>query len=134
MSQPQTQSQPQTKEQERAAKAWEYVTEVKGQRYEGQYGSWVKRLPALILTNGLGQTLAFLRAKGQGAGNAPQTLYQHLSDWVLDEVGPGTGSLLEWLLTQDSATYRRATTETLAFLNWLKRFAEAELKIEEEKD
>jgi CRISPR-associated protein Cmr5 len=124
----------QTKEQERAAKAWEYVTAVKEQSYAGRYGGWVKRLPALILTNGLGQTLAFLRAKGQGTGNAPQTLYQHVSEWVMDQVGPGTGSALEWLLKQDSVTYRRATTESLAFLNWLKRFAEAELKSEEEKD
>jgi CRISPR-associated protein Cmr5 len=111
---------PQTKEQERAAKAWEYVIAVKGQGYEGQYGGWVKKLPALILTNGLGQILAFLRAKGKGTGNAPQTLYQHVSDWVMDEVGPGSDSLLEWLLTQDSSTYRRATAESLAFINWLK--------------
>jgi CRISPR-associated protein Cmr5 len=52
----------------------------------------------------------------------------------MDQIGPGTGSALEWILRQDSSTYRRATTESLAFLNWLKRFAEAELKIEEEKD
>lgn len=127
-------SHPQTQEQKRAAKAWDYVTAVRGKNYEGQYGGWAKRLPALVLTNGLGQTLAFLRAKGKGPGNAPQTLYQHISEWVIDQVGPGTGSLLEWLLKQDSSTYRRATTETLAFLNWLKRFAEAELKIEEKKD
>jgi CRISPR-associated protein Cmr5 len=125
---------PQTKEQERATKAWDYITAVKDRSYAGQYGGWVKRLPALILTNGLGQTLAFLRAKGHGVDNAPQMLYQHISDWIMDQIGPGTGSALEWIIRQDSSTYRRATTESLAFLNWLKRFAEAELKIEEEKD
>lgn len=122
----------QTKEQERAAKAWEYVTAVKGQPFAGEYGGWVKKLPALVLTNGLGQTLAFLRAKGKGKPNAPQMLYDHLSEWVMDEVAPGQpDSLLEWLIKQDSATYRRATTESLAFIVWLKRFAEATLKAKE---
>jgi CRISPR-associated protein Cmr5 len=125
---------PQTKEQERAAKAWDYVGAVKGKSYEGQYGGWVKKLPSLILTNGLGQTLAFLRAKGKGETNAPRTLYNHLSEWVMEQLELGNGSLLEILLKKDSDTYRRATTETLAFVNWLKRFAEAELKIEEEKE
>ena len=118
----------QTKEQERASKAWEYVSDkVKGQTFEGEYGSWVKKLPALVLTNGLGQTLAFLRAKGKDEANAPQTLYNHLSEWVMGEIAPAQGSLLEWLMGKDSATYRRATTEALAFINWLKRFAEAKL-------
>jgi len=121
-----------TKEQQRAAKAWEYVAAVKGQSFEGKYGGWVKKLPALVLTNGLGQTLAFLRAKGKGKVNAPQTLYNHLSEWVMGEVAPGQqDSLLEWLMQKDSATYRRATTEALAFIVWLKRFAEATLKAEE---
>lgn len=122
----------QTKEQERAAKAWAYIADVKGKTFEGKYGGRVKELPALILTNGLGQTLAFLRAKGKGNPNAPQTLYGHLSEWVMSEIASGQqDSLLEWIIGQDSSTYRRATTEALAFTVWLKRFAEAELKSEE---
>jgi CRISPR-associated protein Cmr5 len=35
------------------------------------------------------------------------------------------------VLQNDSASYRRATVEALAFLTWLKRFAEAELPAEE---
>jgi len=42
------------------------------------------------------------------------------------------GDLLQWVLENDSVAYRRATTEALAFLTWLKRFAEAELPTEEE--
>lgn len=124
----------QTIEQERAAKAWDYIADVKDKPYAGKYGGWVRRLPSLVLTNGLGQTLAFLRAKGKRQVNAPQKLYDHVSEWVMGQVGTGTGSLLEWLMRQDSVTYRQATTETLAFINWLKRFAEAELKPEEDKD
>jgi len=36
--------------------------------------------------------------------------------------------LVEWVSKEAKvADYRRATTETIAFLVWLKRFAEAEL-------
>jgi CRISPR-associated protein Cmr5 len=35
------------------------------------------------------------------------------------------------VLQNDSAAYRRATIESLAFLTWLKRFAEAELPTED---
>jgi CRISPR-associated protein Cmr5 len=124
-------------EQKRAAQAWDCVSQAKarGEAHAGKYGGWVKRLPALILTNGLGQTLAFLRAKGKNDPQSPaQAVYDHVSDWVVNQVGPGTGTLLEWILRQDSTAYRRATTEALAFVSWLKRFAEAELKIEEVKE
>lgn len=120
----------QTTEQQRAAQAWKDVAEVRGRHIEGRYNSIVRKVPSYVLTNGLGQTLAFLRAKG----GAEKTLYDHLSAWVLGRVRSEgeDGSLLEWLLTQDSAVYRRATVETLAYLNWLKRFAEAELAALEE--
>lgn len=124
-------SQQKTKEQERAAKAWKYITEdVEDQRFGGKYGGWVKKLPALVLTNGLGQTLAYLRAKA-AKQVAAQKVYDHLSSWVMGEMGHPNESLLEWLMQKDSAAYRRATTEALAFINWLKRFAEAKLKSEE---
>lgn len=130
----------QTKEQERAAKAWANVTEVKPQNYQGEYGALAKKFPMLILTNGLGQALAFLRAKDK-----PQhrTLYKHISAWVTEQiyvVESGDDELLERLIgavqgcESNSNIYRRATTETLAFVAWLKRFAEAELTIKEGDD
>jgi CRISPR-associated protein Cmr5 len=120
-----------TKEQERAAQAWKDVSGVKTKTFEGLYGGWVKKLPALILTNGLGQALAFLLAKGKRQ-EAAKTLYDHLSKWIMAEVAQVQGvKLLDWLIKHDSAQYRRATTEALAFVNWLKRFAEAELTIVE---
>ncbi|HXK42560.1 MAG TPA: type III-B CRISPR module-associated protein Cmr5 [Anaerolineae bacterium] len=124
-----------TLDQERAKSAWENVSAVKARQseeFEKKYSSLVRKAPMYILTNGLGQTLAFLKAKGKGEkNNEHEVFYQHLSRWVGAQIGIQNTSLLEWLLTQDSATYRRATTETLAYLNWLKRFAEASLKSEE---
>jgi CRISPR-associated protein Cmr5 len=99
-----------------------------GDEWKGKYGSVVRKLPSYILTNGLGQTLAFLKAKGKGEpGNEHEVLYRHLADWVGRKVH-ADGDLLSWLVnTATSQQYRLATMEALALLQWLKRFAEAEL-------
>jgi CRISPR-associated protein Cmr5 len=133
-----TKSLPKTLEQQRATRAWECVGEVtsKSQDFKKKYGSLARKVPTLILTNGLGQTLAFLKAKGKNDPADEHTvLFRHLSRWVLSQVAPSSpatnGDLLQWVLQNDSASYRRATVEALAFLTWLKRFAEAELPAEE---
>lgn len=118
----QQQSKRQTDEQRRAAQAWRDIQSVKSNQTE--YASLVRGFAAMIQHDGLGPALAFLKAKGKEHHEA---LNKHLSDWVLPQMGAdGHKELLEWLLTQDSATYRHAATETLAYLNWLKRFAEAQ--------
>jgi CRISPR-associated protein Cmr5 len=122
-------SQQQTLDQKRARQAWENVKAVKKQPFEGDYGSLARRIPALVQTNGLGQTLAFLKAKGND-NKAHQVLYDHLSDWVVGQMGWRRELLVE-VVERDTAGYRRATAEAMAFLNWLKRFAEAELEAEE---
>lgn len=125
-------SRQQTTEQQRAAKAWELVSQVKSNppQYQTAYNSWVKKVPVLILTNGLGQTLAFLKSKGKGER---ELLYEHISVWLKTQKlwspqAQQKTDLLERLINESSATYRRATLETLAFLNWLKRFADALLE------
>ncbi len=125
-------SQQQTLEQQRAQQAWNDIQSVvkRSDDFKKKYGSLARRVPMLVLTNGLGQTLAFLRAKG----NEHTTLLEHLSTWTMSQVAPGASErdLLTWVLNNDSAAYRRATAEALAYLTWLKRFAEAELPTEEE--
>jgi len=120
----QTQTVHQTTEQRRAAQAWNNIQDVDKTNYKKDYGSLVRGFAAMIQQDGLGSALAFLQAKGK---EHHLMLDKHLSAWVLKEMGaPTNGALLQWLLNQDSATYRRAATETLAYLGWLKRFAEAQ--------
>ena len=115
----------QLSEQERAARAWANVEGVPSRTEETKYGSLARRLPALLQTNGLGQTLAFLRAKaGRDESNHHYVIYDHLSAWVMERM-KGDGDLLEWILSESSDAYRRATTEAIAFAIWLRRFAEA---------
>jgi CRISPR-associated protein Cmr5 len=91
--------------------------------FAGEYLALVNSAPADIQTNGLGQTVAFWRSKGKDHHKA---LYAHLSDWVMQQMGE-EDDLMRWITRSDSRRYRQATVEALAFLGWLKRFAQAEL-------
>ena len=114
-----------TLEQERAQHAWSCVQEVKDKPFAGDYRTIAVKVPSLIVTNGLGQTLAFLRSKPDRQHF--QLLYRHLADWVGRKVH-ADGDLLNWLVNEaTSQQYRLATMEALALLQWLKRFAEADL-------
>ncbi len=135
-----------TLEQERAKHAWSCIQQVKNEEFASEYRSIALKAASFIMTNGLGQTLAFLKAKGKGElGNEHEALYQHLSKWVQKRVQgqmkieggqmkiEGGKDLLDWIVNNaNSQQYRLATMEALALLRWLKRFAEAELPRGEE--
>ncbi len=115
----------QTLQQERAASAWQHITIVDknpDEKKRKKYGSLVRGLAANILSDGIGPTLAFLRAKGEDHHN---WAYDHLAAWITTQMPGLEGDLLEWLIKQGSYEYRLVTAEALAYLHWLKRFAEA---------
>lgn len=119
------QSNQQTLQQERAKHAYARVNvlETVPPARQKKYGSLVRGLPAMIQTDGLGATLAFLQAKGE---EHHLYAYSHLGDWLTQpEQFDFKGDLLAWLLNQSTSVYRQVTNETLAYLVWLKRFAEA---------
>jgi CRISPR-associated protein Cmr5 len=83
-------------------------------------------IPALILTNGLLAAAAFCCEEGkdkrQGMKRAFDGIAEHLKSRALTAATTGQG-LISDLATKDSLTLQRATTEALAFLAYLKRFA-----------
>ncbi|MBA2226670.1 MAG: type III-B CRISPR module-associated protein Cmr5 [Gemmataceae bacterium] len=120
----------QTLDQRRANHAWNAVQRAKQKQdqHERQdpkkFGGQVKKLPTRILAAGLGQALAFLKAKDYAPG-----LLAELSDWIKTRIPPRKGEpddLLERIIQGNSDFLRRATDEVLAYLVWLNRFAEAE--------
>ena len=124
----------QTLEQKRAASAWEVVKSVKEQPqddFKKKYSGLARSMPAMMQNAGLGQALAFLRAKDKGKKlTAEWVFYCHLSTWIHEQnqtQAIGESGLLEWLIKQTSEQYRQVTAETIGYLRWLKRFAEAEL-------
>ena len=121
---------PQTLDQRRASHAWEAVQRAK--KGEGthknqvpkKFGGQAKKMPVRIMASGLGQAMAFLRAKNYAPG-----LVEELSDWVATRIplkAAESRDLLERVIKGESDFLRRATDEVLAYLQWLNRFAEAE--------
>jgi len=113
-------------EQVRAKKAWDFINEVKGQNYQKDYRTYVRRAPTLILSNGLGNTLAFWRAKG---GEAYTKLYEHVNRWF-KERHPEEEDILTWIMSANTSSLEvfKETKEVIFLLNWMRRFAEAELE------
>lgn len=129
-------------EQKRATTALEFVRVVKTKdNIKNEYRTWARKFPSMIVTNGLGPTLAFLKSKSRSEGknsseNAEKLFYDHCSKYLLENTSipwspecKSKGDVLEALLCSDPEIYRLATMEILAFSTWLKRFAEIELTL-----
>ena len=128
-------------EQERAAFAWDCIQKIKievfanDKKKQENYSSLAKKAPADIQTSGFGQTIAFWKAKGADKGEPAESkpdfqILKHITGWLNSDKGLHLGKpdLVVWVSKDASVDdYRRATAEAIAFLVWLKRFAEAEL-------
>jgi CRISPR-associated protein Cmr5 len=124
-----TESKP-TLDQRRARHAWEAVQELGGLKKEqaADYAGEARKLPTRIVAAGLGQALAFLAAKAKEKKPGLRLLLRHLNDWVITRrpmKAPRPDSLLESVVFGNSNFLRRATDETLSYLQWLNRFTEA---------
>ncbi len=121
-----------TLEQKRAAhalcKAWEVDREL-----AASYRSYVESLPATIVMNGLGQACATVLARASGTSPREQAyrlLYGHVQDWLCRSEGVYSEeeSLIDAIVKNDQRKYIHAQAEALAYLDWLKKFAQAFLK------
>ena len=84
-------------------------------------------LPSMIMQNGFGQALAFLAAKGKKEHLAASTIMlQWLTEKRLLAQAPPRQQLMQ-INTMDQGQYLLAQRETLAMLEWLKRYAHAAL-------
>ena len=90
------------------------------------YASHAKKLPQLIVSNGLVPTLAFYKSKEKER----MQIYLDLELWLKYKNFIQGNHLLEYLLTSDANWLRVITVESLAFSQWLKRMAEVELREE----
>ncbi|KYG10841.1 hypothetical protein BE21_58700 [Sorangium cellulosum] len=126
----------------RARIAWGWVDTalqtLRGDR--ARYGTLARKLPSLLQTSGLGQTLAFLFAKAGGNARKAegllleqmslhlrQRLNRPLAAGAVRELDHG----MQLVLDLTPSDYRRATAEAFAIAEWLKRFAEGRIEAEE---
>jgi CRISPR-associated protein Cmr5 len=118
-----------TKAQDRSKYALEELLILKCEREK--FAKFSAGLPSMILQNGLGQTLAFLLAKGKDEHKASLTI---IIKWlgkdhekILDS-GPDQERQAVYELSKlPQQKYLRAQTEVLSMLEWLKRYANSDL-------
>ncbi|WP_456321298.1 type III-B CRISPR module-associated protein Cmr5 [Palaeococcus sp. (in: euryarchaeotes)] len=144
--------------QERAKYAYKAVMEVSSEKnpeVPEKYSSYVKSAPIMVLNNGLSNTLAFYLSKiglsedidyervnekistlNSPSKKAYACLYYHISKWLAKEANNGKGLTngkdpLKFLMEDaDSLQVMNLTRETIALLDWIRRFAAAILKEE----
>jgi len=117
--------------QQRSAFALEQVGQPKGDR--NSFGKLVSGLPAMILQNGFGQTLAFLLAKGTGDGKIKEgdkhiEAFDIMQSWLVERgilKAANRRSTLKTVSEISQADYLHAQEEALALLEWVKRYANA---------
>lgn len=111
--------------QERAKAAFVAVMKIANDHPDLQdsYKQLARSAPADVQSNGLGETLAFWKAKNDAE---KLILFEDISDWLRDKMGfHKNQNLLEWIvLSASSEEYRRAKAESIDLLIWIKRFAE----------
>jgi len=114
-------------DRQRAAFAWECAE--KGMSSVKEYANLTKSSPALIMNNGLMQTLAFYKQKSKKDQDAHGMLLRHLCEWLGQRMALGESSdfhqVMPKLYKGNSLEYRRYTEEALSFLKWLRHFASA---------
>lgn len=107
-----------------AAQIFEQVSQVPEAERQ-KYGSMAHKLPALIRTAGLAQSLAF-------ADSRNITEHEKLLDHIAQVVGlTGRESLMRHSREARQLTeYMHLTRKVLSALTWYKRFAQSVLKVE----
>lgn len=130
----------QTIQQQRAKYALEYITALTEQYHftkeqQKNFVSYANCLPAMIHTNGLGQAMAFHKAKGSNNEFAESddkkrsynALYKIVSDWLCKppQIYAGCSDILNGITTKDMQSYQLAQAETLVLMSWVKKFAKA---------
>ncbi|WP_448383861.1 type III-B CRISPR module-associated protein Cmr5 [Desulfosoma sp.] len=116
-----------TLDQIRAAYAWECV-----QGVDDKYTNLAKGLPALVMSNGLMQTLAFLQSKAK-ENNEHAKIVRHVLGWLgrpeaqvlREEQSRDFAPAMAALAGCDSLHYQRATEEALGILKWIRYLASA---------
>jgi CRISPR-associated protein Cmr5 len=114
-------------DQQRAAYAWEMVQKC-NPNYKKEYSNIAKGAPALIMNNGLMQTLAFYADKDKSEKDNPhRALNKHIIGWLAPrfKVQNETFDAMMQFLHGDASSqqYRHATQEALALLRWIRQFA-----------
>lgn len=115
----------QTLSQRRAAKALELLNAIpeKGDK-RAEFRQFCKGFPTMVLKNGLGQALAFIKTKQD---RKYENIYNTLNAWLRDELKLVNADVFREINTKSSKEYMEIQAESLRFLEWVKRYENAEI-------
>lgn len=102
------------------------------------FKSYIKKMPAMIQVNGLGQTIAFYYSKMKKEKIKKEKtkinkemvyceIYKIIEKWFREKFSDVASyqadvELIEAIVKLESPEYRLATNEAMALLNWMKKF------------
>lgn len=113
-------------EQGRAKFAYECAVAGSKIKKDKEYKSYVKKIPMLIKTNGLGETFAFVKSRKDSnenkVGYAYQLIYTQTAEWLMKDEKKlininEKDDLIDKIISLDSISYRTVTIETIAFFH-----------------
>lgn len=118
----------QTKEQKRSQFALEQITAHFNDQVDEETANFIVGAPTMILTNGLGQSMAFLLSKKDRQDKYGQ-VFAIIRTWLEQDFKelnqPSEMEFLKQFSMLDQSVYLTAQREALAVLQWLKRYARA---------
>lgn len=88
-------------------------------------GKVVKKIPTLIIDNGILATCAFAKDRGKGYEEVFLAIIEHLADpeiKILTRSMSHIDEFIDHLTTVSSTELRHITSEAMAYLNYLRRF------------
>jgi len=125
-----------TLSQKRASFALEKVSEV-GNSIRKEFKTFVAGAPSIILKNGFGQALAFWYSKGTDSNMNLKHNDKHIiliniiREWLSQEDflnnNNSVKEFIQEVLDSDQSKFLTLQQETLNLLEWVKRFAAADL-------
>lgn len=144
-----------TLEQKRAEYAFNIVNEIKkDESCASDFSGLIAKMSSYILTNGLGNTIAFLFSKGKDhhlivAGlmadwilrknklNRSEQIERLSNDWIfnINQVKENFNEIIDKLiLNVNMSFYTVITNELLALFVWLKRFCDGMIEKKKEEE
>lgn len=99
----------------------------KSKEKQKEFKSLSSSTPSMILQNGFGQTLSFLLAKGK---DHHTEIFNIIKEWLIKKEFAAGQTEADFMLSLTGAPstqrkYLDAQNETLALLEWVKRYASA---------
>lgn len=115
--------------QERAEFALKKVTKIPQDKKE-RFEKFSAGAPSMILQNGFGQALAFWIAKSKGGNSEHMIMFNIVKEWLCQQkfaAGNTLTDFIENISQMEQSQYLTAQKETLALLEWVKRYSNAGL-------